>query len=196
MAIVAPIGTLLHQGFPHFSLCGPPESPTTLKLGVLSTPEIGDIATFHFAKTHPDVVLYAIASRDAEAAAREANLYRFTKSCGSFQGLLDDPAVDVVYILTPIGQHYEWASRALQAGKHVLCEKPFTSNAEEAKALVSKARERNSTLEEAFHWQFHHAAHTWRHILESGQHGRILRTKAVMTSCLGVIRGILDGDMT
>jgi predicted dehydrogenase len=108
-----------------------------------------DCSAIHPAETHPDVVLYAIASRDAQTAAKAAREYHFTKSHGSYQELLDDPAVDIVYVSTPNGQHYEWTSKALQAGKHVLCEKPFTSNAEEAKSLVNQAREKGLTLEEA-----------------------------------------------
>jgi predicted dehydrogenase len=81
--------------------------------------------------------------------------------------------------------------KALRAGKHVLCEKPFTSNAEEARKLVGLAKEKNLICEEAFHWQFHPAAHLFRQILESGQYGRILRTDAIMTASPGVP----DGDI-
>jgi len=54
-----------------------------------------------------------------------------------------------VYISTPNGLHYEWASKSLKAGKHVLCEKPFTSNAAEAKELMELAKDRGLVLEEA-----------------------------------------------
>lgn len=103
----------------------------------------------HPAETHPEVILYAVASRDLAKAQKEAKQYNFTKAYGSYQELLDDPEVDMVYISTPNGLHYEWASKALKAGKHVLCEKPFTSNAAEAKKLVQEARERGLVLEEA-----------------------------------------------
>ncbi|KAE8415592.1 hypothetical protein BDV36DRAFT_285275 [Aspergillus pseudocaelatus] len=189
MALVAQSATFIHQYISSFLHSKPRKSPEALKLGILSSAQINAAAVIHPAETHPDVILYAIASRDASTAAQAAKQYNITKSYGSYQELLDDPAVDIVYVSTPNGQHYEWTSKALQAGKHVLCEKPFTSNADEAKGLVSLANEKGLTLEEAFHWQFHPAAHAWRHILESGQHGRILRTKAVMTASPGVPKG-------
>jgi predicted dehydrogenase len=68
----------------------------------------------HPAETHPDVILYAIASREADTAAKTAKSYAFQKSYGSYQALLDDPEVDFVYISVPNGLHYEWASKALK----------------------------------------------------------------------------------
>lgn len=62
---------------------------------------------------------------------------------------MDDPEVDVIYISVPNAMHYEWASKALRAGKHVLCEKPFTSNADEAKRLVQLGKETGLVVEEA-----------------------------------------------
>ena len=72
------------------------------------------ILAIHPAETHPDVILYAIASRDADTAAKSAKSYAFQKSYGSYQALLDDPEVDFVYISVPNGLHYEWASKALK----------------------------------------------------------------------------------
>jgi predicted dehydrogenase len=78
-----------------------------------------------------------------------------------------------------------------QAGKHILLEKPFTSNAAEAEALVKEADQANKILMEAFHWQFHPAAHLFRSILESGDYGNIISTNAKMTASPGVP----DGDI-
>jgi predicted dehydrogenase len=95
------------------------------------------------------VILHGIASRDLESAKQSAHKYHFKKAYGSYQDLLDDSDIDIVYISTPNGMHYEWASRALSAGKHVLCEKPFTSNAEEAQKLIKLAEEKGLVCEEA-----------------------------------------------
>jgi predicted dehydrogenase len=134
------------------------------------------------AETHPDVILYAIASRDAKTAESQARKYQFLKHYGSYEDLLEDQAIDMVYISLPNGLHYEWAYKALEAGKHVLLEKPFTSNAAEAKKLAAKAEESGKVLMEAFHWQFHPAAHLFKSILDSGEYGKVLRTEAIMTS--------------
>lgn len=103
----------------------------------------------HPAETHPDVILYAIASRDLDTAKAAARKYRFKKAYGSYQELLDDPEVNIVYISTPNGLHYEWVGKSLKAGKHVLCEKPFTSNADEARQLIQLAKANNLICEEA-----------------------------------------------
>ena len=141
------------------------------------------------AQSHPDVELYAIASRDASAAKAVAHKHGFQKSYGSYEALLADPEVDFVYIPLPNGLHFEWARNALEAGKHVLLEKPFTSNAAEARKLVSKAEECGKILMEAFHWQFHPAAHYFRLILDSGKYGRIISTNAQATSTPSIPKG-------
>nr|KMM64025.1 hypothetical protein CPAG_00377 [Coccidioides posadasii RMSCC 3488] len=166
-------------------------SSRALNLGVLSTASINAAGIIHPSETHPDVNLYGIASRDASKAEAYAKKYGFKKSYGSYQALLDDPDVNMVYISLPNSLHFEWAKKALLAGKHVLCEKPFTSNAKEAKQLVKLAKEKKLVLEEAFHWQFHPAAHLFRSILESGTYGKIISTDAWMT----VSPGIPEGDI-
>jgi len=157
-----------------------------LKLGVLSSANINHVAIIPPALSHPDVELYAIASRDASTAKSIAAKYGFQASYGTYEGLLADPEVDFVYISVPNGLHFDWASRALEAGKHVLLEKPFTSNAVEARKLAAKAKESGKILMEAFHWQFHPAAHYFRLILDSGKYGKIISTNAKMTCTPGI----------
>lgn len=103
--------------------------------------------------------------------------------------MLADRDIDFVYISTPNGLHFEWAYKSLQAGKHVLLEKPFTSNSDEAQKLATKARETGKILMEAFHWQFHPAAHIFRQILESKCYGKILQSSAWMTATPGIPAG-------
>ena len=76
-----------------------------------------------------DVRNYAIASRDIEKARKFAEENGFTKAYGSYDELLSDPAVDLVYIALPHSHHHEWTIKALNAGKNVLCEKAFSVNA-------------------------------------------------------------------
>jgi len=73
----------------------------------------------------------------------------------SYQALLDDPALDAIYNPLPNSLHCEWSIKALKAGKHVLCEKPFASNAREAQAMVDAARGAGRVLMEAAHYRFH-----------------------------------------
>ena len=127
-------------------------------------------------------MLYAIASRDAATAQIHARKYHFQKWYGSYEDLLADPLVDFVYISVPNSLHFEWAFKSLVAGKHVLLEKPFTSTFIEAAKLSAKAKESGKILMEAFHWQFHPAAHRLRQLVDSRELGAIVRTDASMTS--------------
>lgn len=81
------------------------------------------------------MIVAAVAARDPERARSYAKLHGIPNVHVSYQALLDDPAIDVVYVALPTSLHYEWAMKALKAGKHVLLEKPSTSNAEEARSL-------------------------------------------------------------
>ncbi|KAI1930538.1 hypothetical protein LOZ20_002153 [Ophidiomyces ophidiicola] len=159
------------------------------KLGVVSSANINAAAIIYPSKSHPDVCLYGVASRDVSKAAAYARKYGFQKHYGSYQALLDDPDISIVYISLPNGMHFEWAKKAMIAGKHVLCEKPLASNAEEAKELARMAKLKKLVLEEALHWQFHPAAHKFREIIEYGNYGKILSTAAWMTSSIGIPEG-------
>ena len=147
---------------------GPTKNPTALRLGVISTANINAAAgmylhctnlkadwplTFrsviHPVETHPDVILYAIGSRSYESAHEYAQKYKFAKAYGSYQEVLDDEAVDIVYVSTPNGMHFEWAAKAMEKGKHVLCEKPFTANGAEARKLLEIASRKHVLLLEA-----------------------------------------------
>ena len=168
MALFVQASTFMHQYIYSRMHSTPAKTPDALKLGVISSAQInaagsklsdrsysdgyGSIlitAVIHPTESHPSVILYAIASRDLATAQKAQKQYSFTKAYGSYAALVDDPDIDIVYVSVPNALHYEWASKALKAGKHVLCEKPFTSNADEAKRLVQLAKERGLIVEEA-----------------------------------------------
>ncbi|KAF8159171.1 hypothetical protein B0H34DRAFT_392617 [Crassisporium funariophilum] len=186
MALALQTYTFAHQYVNSWLHYVPRKTENALKLGVLSSATISAVSVIHPVETHPDVVLYAIASRDQATASSFASKYRFRKSFSSYEALLADSEVEIVYIPVPNALHFEWAFKALEAGKHVLLEKPFTSNAREAEELVKKSKETGKILMEAFHWQFHPAAHRFREILDSGEYGKIVRTDAAMTSTPGL----------
>ena len=118
------------------------------------------------AQSHPDVIIAAVAARDETKARAFAQRWRIPQIYTSYQTLLDDKTLDAVYIALPNGLHYEWALKALKAGKHVLLEKPSTSNAQEAEKVFRspllerqkpEGREKSLVLMEAFHTFFHPA---------------------------------------
>lgn len=92
---------------------------------------------------------YAVAARDLDRARAFAEMYGFERAYGSYEEMLSDPTVDFVYIATPHGYHYEHMKLCLEHGKHVLCEKAFTLNADQAREIFSFAGEKKLLAAEA-----------------------------------------------
>jgi predicted dehydrogenase len=105
---------------------------------------------------------------------------------GSYAELLADPAVDAVYNPLPNGLHGVWTIRALEAGKHVLCEKPFTADATEAAQVAAVAERTGLVVMEAFHWRYHPLATRVLDIIGAGELGPIRRLEA--TVCFPLLK--------
>lgn len=145
-----------------------------LRVGVLSAAKINFPAIIDPIQTHPGAILHGIAARDRNRAQAQINKYQLGPTCkayGSYAELLADSDVDAVYIPLPNGLHCEWAIKAMEAGKHVLIEKPMTSNADQARRVQEVASRTNKVALEAFHWRFHPAAHMVKSLIESGKYG-------------------------
>ncbi|MBG6217173.1 putative dehydrogenase [Arthrobacter sp. CAN_A6] len=149
-----------------------------LRWGVVSTGGIAAKVTADIALLE-DAVLYGVSSRNAGSAAEFAARFGFETSHSDqdgipgYQHLFNDPLVDVVYVATPHGQHYEVTKAALNSGKHVLCEKTFTINAREAEELIILAGEKNRFLMEAVWTRFLPSINRAWDIIHSGELGRI-----------------------
>jgi predicted dehydrogenase len=117
--------------------------------------------------------ILGIASRDAGKAAQEAKRLGIPRSYGSYEALLADPEIDAVYIPLPNHLHAEWIKKAADAGKHVLCEKPFAMDAAQAKEAIDYARSKGVRVMEAFMYRFHPQWIHARQILRSGELGQI-----------------------
>src|SRR5262245_13249492 len=126
---------------------------TSLRIGVLGAAPIAVAALIRPARRLPDVAVVAVAARDPGRARRFAAWHRIPRVHESYAALLDDPAIDAVYIPLPNSLHAYWTIRALQAGKHVLCEKPLAANALVAEQVASAAARTNRVLVEAFHYR-------------------------------------------
>ncbi len=113
----------------------------------------------------------ALASRDAERAAQLAARFGIERSHGSYQALLDDPSIDAVYIPLPNHLHVEWTVKALEAGKHVLCEKPIALCAADAHAIVAARDRSGRRVVEAFMVRCHPQWHRVRTLVRSGRIG-------------------------
>ena len=128
---------------------------TTLKIGVLGVARITPETLVRPASEINGVELAGIASRERRRAQTFAAQYGINRVFDAYHALLDDPEIDAIYIPLPNSLHCEWAIRALEAGKHVLCEKPLSSNAHEARKMVSVADRTSLILMDALHYRYH-----------------------------------------
>lgn len=149
-----------------------------VRIGLLGTARIAKMALLSPARTNPRVEVVAVASRSADKASRYAKAHRIPRSYASYQALLDDPDIEVIYNPLPNGMHAEWSIRASQAGKHVLCEKPIAANADEAQAMQAAAVQSGRQLVEAFHYRYHPLAARMKAIVTSGELGAIRHLEA------------------
>lgn len=124
-----------------------------------------------------EVEVVAVASRDATKAKEFAKKHGVPRALGSYDELLRDPSVDAVYIPLPNSMHAAWSIKALRSGKHVLCEKPLASNADEARRMNAVAGETGLALVEAFHYRYHPVADQLKRIVNSGEIGEIMRAE-------------------
>ena len=127
-----------------------------IRWGILSTAKIGRLKVIPAIQKSTSGVVEAIASRNLEQAKSVAASLGITQAYGSYEELLLDPIIDVVYNPLPNHLHIPWTIKAMQAGKHVLCEKPIGLDAKEAQHLiqVSKNYPRLKVME-AFMYRFH-----------------------------------------
>ena len=125
------------------------------------------------ALAHPRGKIVAIASRGKEKAVEAASRLGIAKAYGSYAELLADPEIEAVYIPLPNSLHAECAIAAVEAGKHVLCEKPFALNAGQAKAMTVAAAKAERLIMEAFMYRFHPQWVRAREIVASGEIGRL-----------------------
>ena len=126
-----------------------------LKIGILGAARIAPAALIKPARATSGVEVTAVAARDTDRARAFADKHGIGRVHPSYDALIADPDVDAVYNPLPNGLHAEWTLKALDAGKHVLCEKPFTANAVEAEQVAEAAARTGLVVMEAFHWRYH-----------------------------------------
>jgi len=130
-------------------------SPEPLRIGILGAARIAPMALIRPARLVSEVEVTAIAARDEGRARKFAAKHGIPRVFPSYEALLEDRNVDAIYNPLPNGLHCEWTIRALESGKHVLCEKPIASNASEARQMADAAAKTGRELVEAFHWRYH-----------------------------------------
>lgn len=151
---------------------------TPLRIGILGAARIADRAIVAAAHETGDR-LVAIAARDAGRAAAFAAEHGVERTVASYAELVADPEVDVVYNPLPNGLHGPWNLRAIAAGKTVLSEKPFASNAIEAREVRAAAETAGVTVVEAFHYLHHPVMQRVMNVVDSGEIGEVRGVEAV-----------------
>jgi predicted dehydrogenase len=142
-----------------------------LRIGTLGAARVTPSALLKPARQIPGVTVAAVAARDPERARRFAAKHRIRQVHDSYQDLIDDPAIDAVYNPLPNSLHAEWTLRAIAAGKHVLCEKPFAANADEAHKVAAAAAASGLVVMEAFHYRYHPLARRMLDVVQGGEIG-------------------------
>jgi len=124
-----------------------------LRLGILGCANIAKQFTRDVSESR-DISIQAVASRDLAKAQAFANDFKLPRAYGSYEALLSDAALEAIYIPLPNSMHAEWAIRAMQAGKHVLCEKPLALNLAQVTRMFEVARQHGVMLLEAYPYWF------------------------------------------
>ena len=151
-----------------------------VRIGTLGAARITPNALIKPAREVAEAEVVAVAARDRARAESFAKKHAIGKVHDSYDGLLADPDIDAIYNPLPNSLHAEWTIKALEAGKHVLCEKPFTSNAEEAEAVAAVASRTGLVAMEAFHYRYHPLADRMQEVVQSGELGTVRHVETWM----------------
>jgi len=154
--------------------------PSRLRWGVLSTADITRalIAPLRSSKRNQ---LLAVSSRSLDKAREYARSHKIDRVYGSYADLLSDPEIDVIYNPLPNHLHAEWTIKAIQAGKHVLCEKPLALDLAEVDAISAAGEKHGRTAVEAFMYRTHPQTLKVQEIVESGKLGTVSLVRGSFT---------------
>jgi predicted dehydrogenase len=151
-----------------------------VRIGVLGAARIAPAALVKPARLVGRVEVAAVAARDRSRAEAFAGRHGIPAVHDSYESLLADPSLDAVYIPLPNGLHARWTLAAIKAGKHVLCEKPFTANAVQAREVATAAEQSGLVVMEAFHYRYHPLGRRMAELAQGGELGAIQRVETSM----------------
>jgi len=156
-------------------------SKKTVRWGVISTANIGRYAVNPAIQASANGELNAVASRDKDNARAFAGEWDIPVAYGSYDDLLADTDIDAVYIPLPNSLHREWSIKAMEAGKHVLCEKPLALNKAECLEMQAASDANGVTLMEAFMYRFHPRTERVLRMIEDGVVGELRMIQSAFT---------------
>ena len=155
-----------------------------VRIGILGTARIAPVALVNPARGHAEVAVAAVAARDVSRAQAFAAKHGIARVHDSYEALIGDPELDAVYNPLPNSLHGRWTRAALAAGKHVLCEKPLTANAEEAGEIAELAAKSDRVVMEGFNYRYHPLTLRALEIIASGELGKLKRVEVALCMLL------------
>ena len=151
-----------------------------LRWGLLSTARINRLI-IPAVRTSARSEVTTVASRSLDTGCAYATEWKIPRVHGTYEALLDDPDVDVIYIPLPNSLHVEWTIRALEAGKHVLCEKPLALNVEDVDRIAGAAARTSRVATEGFMYRHQPLTHAVEAVVRSGRLGAVRNVKGAFT---------------
>jgi xylose dehydrogenase (NAD/NADP) len=143
-----------------------------LRWGLLSTARINR-ALIEPVQSSKNSILYAVASRSNDKAAEYAKSWGIPHFHSNYEGLLTDPEIDVIYNSLPNSLHAEWTIRAVQMGKHVLCEKPLATSISDSDAIIEAVKNTDMVVTEAFMYRHHPQTIFVKQMVDNGDIGKL-----------------------
>ena len=156
----------------------------TFRIGILGAARVATYAVIAAAKDVDGVDVAGVASRDLAKAKAYADEHNIPRAFAGYQAIIDDPDIDAIYVALPPAYHAKWSIAAAEAGKPVLCEKPFTLDPAEVEAIIAAEARTGKLIMEAQHSHYHPLAARMREILRTGILGNIHTAKAVFNAPL------------
>jgi D-xylose 1-dehydrogenase (NADP+, D-xylono-1,5-lactone-forming) len=154
-----------------------------VKWGIVSTADINR-KVIPGAHASPKVDLIAVASRDQAHADVYAKRWEIERAYGSYEALLADPEIEAVYISLPNTMHCDWSVKALEAGKHVLCEKPLSRHTDEVEAAFDAAARTSLSLSEAFMYRHNPQTRRAKELVDGGAIGELRLVRSAFSYSL------------
>ncbi len=149
-----------------------------VRFGTLGVANITPRALIYPCLDEPQANVVAVAARDVSRARNFARHAGIRHTFETYQAVLDCDEVDAIYIPLPISHHKEWVLKSLEAGKHVLCEKSFALNAEEAEVMAAAGAKTDRVVMDAYHYRYHPLFNRAKEIVETGELGEIQQINA------------------
>jgi predicted dehydrogenase len=160
-----------------------------VRIGILGASSFAPTTLINPARGNDEVEVAAVGARDLSGAEAFAAKHGIPRAHGSYEALIADPELDAVYVLLPTSFHGRWTRAALAAGKHVLCEKPFTANAIEAREIADLAATSDRVVMEAIQYRYHPLTARVEQIIASGELGKLQRVDVALCVLLPKFSG-------